>query len=309
MKKLVLLSILAAGMPAGLWAQDDMYFVPTKELAEQTAREYGMPRETYYIGSTRSIDEYNRRGSMIEELDSLGNDSIRFDAVVGVYPDSTALEEPDDYRYTRRMNRFDGYEPSSEYWAGYYAGRYSWHSPWYYGSLGYYPWYTGYYDYYYGYYDPWYYDYYGWYSPWRYSWYGGYYSPWYYGGWYRPAYTVVHYDTHHHAHHSTASRGIRSHGTVRYSNGTFGGNAVRRNGTFGNTRTRTTTTQTPRSTRSEGYTPRTTTTTTNSYGNFGGARSSGSFGGSGTRSGGGSFGGGGTRSGGGGGGGGRFGRH
>jgi len=285
MKKLVLLSLLAAGMPLGLFAQDDMYFVPTKELAEQTAREYGMPRDTYYIGSRRSIDEYNRRGSYVEMLDSLGNDSIHFDAVVGVYPDSTNLEEPYDYRYTRRMHRFDGYEPSTEFWAGYYAGRSTWYSPWYD------PWY-----------DPWYYGY-SWYSPWRTGWYGDWYYPWYggwYGGWYRPWYVpsysvITYYPSRRHyggsgGHYAAAPRGVRNGRSATFSSGTFGGRSVR-NGTFGGTRTtrtRTTNSYTPT------YNNSTPTRSHNTY-------SGGSFGG-GSRSGGGSFGGGGgARSGGGGG--------
>lgn len=151
MKKLILLSMIAVGMPIQLFAQDDMYFVPTRELAEQTEREYGMPRDTYYIGSRRSVDEYNRRGSHYEVIDSLGDDTIDFDGIAGVYPDST-YTEPEDYRYTRRMSRFDGYEPSSDYWAGYYDGSRLWHSPWYlngwYYAPGRYSWYA--------WSDPWY---------------------------------------------------------------------------------------------------------------------------------------------------------
>lgn len=308
MKRLIVLSVIAAFMPLCIQAQDDMYFVPTKELAAQTAREYGMPRNTYYIGSTRSVDEYNRRGSYVEELDSLGNDTINFDAVVGVYPDSTFLEEPTDYRYTRRMNRFDGYEPSSVYWAGFYAGRNSlWHSPWYYDSW-YSPWYYtswrynygyyGYYGWYDPWYDPWYYGY-GWYSPWRYSYYGG-----WYGGWYGPHIGVVSYSSHpsgtrihgHGTHTSAAPRGVRQGHSTRYSSGTFGGSSVR-NGTFGNTRTNTSTQRT------NTYAPRHNNTTPSNNGG-------GSFGGGSHSSGGGSFGGGGHSSGGGsrgGGGGGHFG--
>ena len=98
MKKFILLSIIiAACLPTGLRAQDDTYFVPTRELEEQTARDFGMPHDTYYIGSMRSIDDYNRRGSYYEVIDSLGNDSIDFDAIAGVYPDSVSTSEADDY--------------------------------------------------------------------------------------------------------------------------------------------------------------------------------------------------------------------
>ncbi len=309
MKKLILLCIVALCMPVGLLAQDDMYFIPTRELEEQTAREYGMPRDTYYIGSQRSVDEYNRRGSYYEMIDSLGSDTIRFDGVVGVYPDSTLMDEPDDFRYTRRMSRFDDYQPSSDYWLGYHDGRMqNWHSPFYYSHVWgsyYYPWYSSWYDPIYDpWYDPWYYG--GYYSPWRYGWYG------YYGGWYRPyysgwyGYTPYYYITgvrhvrnsgtynHGHVTRHGVPAGIRNRGSVSYSHGTFGGTRVRSNsGSFGGTRS--------------GYTPRTNTNTStytprpNSHSGFGGSRSGGgSFGGGsgfggGTRSGGGggSFGGGG----------------
>lgn len=279
MKRLIVLSVIAAGMPLGLLAQDDMYFVPTKELAEQTAREYGMPRDTYYIGSSRSVDEYNRRGSYVQHIDSLGNDSIHFDAVVGVYPDSATVE-PSDYRYTRRMSRFDGYEPSSEYWAGYYDGRNSWHSPWYYDTWYYSPWRYryGWYGWYDPWYDPWYYGYTGWYSPWRYTWYGG-----WYGGWYAPRVSVITYSRpysrtySHYGSRSVAPRGIRNGHSTRYSRGTFGGTSVR-NGTFGGSRTYSNTRST--------YTPR----PSSGGGTFGGG---GSFGGGGGHFGGGSRGGGG----------------
>ena len=147
MKKLILLSMIAMVMPLELLAQDDMYFVPTREQAEQTVREYGLPRDTYYIGSRRSVDEYNRRGSYYEVLDSVGSDTIDFDGIAGVYPDTLYLDEPTDYRYTRRMSRFDGFEPSSEYLAGYLDGRSYWYSPWYLNSW---------------YYSPIRYSYYGW---------------------------------------------------------------------------------------------------------------------------------------------------
>ena len=309
MKKLILFSIIAACMPIELFAQDDMYFVPSRELEEQTAREYGMPRNTYYIGSRRSIDDYNRRGSYYEVLDSLGNDSISFDAVVGVYPDSMYVDvDSDDFRYTRHMSRFDGYEPDSEYWAGFYAGRSTWYSPWHYS---YYPWYD---SWYYPWYDRWYYGYYS-------HWYYGYYSPWYYGyygyshyyDYYRPYY-YGHYASrpvgtrnHGHISHGTGPRNLGNGRSVTYSRGTFGGTGA---GRFGGTRTNTVTPRSGTSPRrvNTPTTPFTTTPSTprGTFGSGSGNSGSGSFGGGGSR-GGGSFGGGGSR--GGGGGGGRFGSH
>ena len=173
MKRLILLTLISA-LAQGMMAQDDdMYFVPTKKNVAREASTYGMPKSTYYSGSDRSVDDYNRRAmTTVEPLDSAGNDIIDFSAVRGVYPDSAYSDvENQDYQLTRQMSRFDDYTPSQAYWDGYRAGR--WSSPWY--------------SSYYGWYDPWYYDHWYWHDPWMYSsWYGGWYDPWYYGGWYSP---------------------------------------------------------------------------------------------------------------------------
>ena len=192
MKKFFLISILMGALPFSMVAQDDdLYFVPKKKAAEKVTDKTGMPKDTYYSGSNRSVDEYNRMKSRYEVIDndSTTSDVIDFDAVQGVYPDSLASE---DFELTKRMQRFDDYDVSDNaaFWAGYQAGRNSswgWHSPWYYRSYG---WYGGWYDpWYYGgswaWYDPWYYPgyYSGWYDPWYYDMWG--YHPFYYGhyGW------------------------------------------------------------------------------------------------------------------------------
>ena len=266
MKKLILFALLMGAMPLQMAAQDDdLYFVPTKKNVEKENARYGLPSKTYYSGSKRTVDDYNRRAwSRVTPIDSTGNDIIEFSAVRGVYPDSASAnvyQEPaDDYQYTRRMSRFDDYRPAEAYWDGYRAGRYStgwasaWYDPWYW-DLPYY------YSSYYGWYSPWYYS--TWYSPWRYGYYG-YYGPHYYGGWY-----------------GGGGRYVPRQTTHRVQN--MGGRS------YGGYRTGTSTT-----TRNSGY--------SGSYNNnggssFGGTRSSGSsFGGS--RSGGGSFGGGHSTSGG-----------
>lgn len=328
MKKLFLFMLMMGILPQTMSAQDDddMYFVPSKKNVERVKSDYGMPRETYYAGINRSVDEYNRRHtaprSHYEVVgDSLGNDIINFDGQLGVYPDSTVQE---DFAATRQMSRWDGYEPAGSYWEGYADGqrdgRWSgWHSPWYYSS--YYPWYTGWYD---PWYDPWYYGYYGWYDPWYY----GYYRPWhYYGGWYGgyPYWGWGGYvstggsaGTQRHGRiNYNAPRGVHNGRTSTYSAGSFGGSRARSG--FGN--------RSAGSSASRNYGSSRSGVTTNQYGNFGGSRSSGSssstnssrsytpshssssssgsFGGSssfgGSRSSGGSFGGGGgSRSGGGG---------
>lgn len=212
MKKLLLISMLIGAMPLAMMAQDDdLYFVPKKNKAkaEQVTDDYGVPKDTYYSGSNRSVDEYNRMGKSSYEVidgDTTKTDVIEFSAVQGVYPDSVALPDSlasEDYTLTRRMQRFDDYNitDNEAFWRGYYAGRstWGWHSPWYYSRYGWYggwydpwyygswygwanPWYYGYRDYYWGWYDPWYFGYYGWGYPYYYGYYGWGYPYYYYGG-------------------------------------------------------------------------------------------------------------------------------
>ena len=188
MKRLLLISMIAGMLPLSLVAQDDdLYFVPKKKSVEKVTDNYGIPANVYYVGSDRSIDEYNRRTKSYYEVigaDSTLNDTISFSAEKGVYPDSISDE---DFKLTKEMSRFDDYRLSDydAFWAGYNAGRYdwAWHSPWYYSRYGWYdPWYYSRW----AWYDPWYYGY-GWYNPWYYGY--GWYDPWYYGyGWYSPGY-------------------------------------------------------------------------------------------------------------------------
>ena len=275
MKNKLFLSFILGAMPLAMMAQDDdMYFVPTKKNVEKEMANYGIPRSTYYSGSNRSVDDYNRRGGgsyyQIIPTDTTGNDIIDFSAERGVYPDSTVAAE--DFALTRQMERYDGYEPDAAYREGYRDGRrdsWGWHSPWFYSS--YYPWYDSYwywndpwyyrhYGWYGSWYDPWYYDYY-WYRP--YGWYGGYYSyyrPYRYyggGGYYsggaskaRRYERIV----------QSSPRGISNGRTTTHSSGTFGGSSVR-NRTI---------------VRSNGYSQGNTGVSTNSYGNFGSNRSMGS---------------------------------
>lgn len=185
---------------------DDMYFVPKKVKKVPALRWDAAPRweanddrPAYYVGSNRDVDEYNRRRGFRSSYttlanDSLHNDVIDFAAGNGVYPDSLGLDttvtshrknfaasdydDADDYRYCRRMQRFDGF-----------------YDPWFYGYSTFYgPYYgAGWYD---PWYDPWMYGYRGWYGPWRYGYYGygwPYYSSWYWGGWGYPYYWGSHY--------------------------------------------------------------------------------------------------------------------
>lgn len=191
MKKSVMLLILGCLASLGATAQDDLYFVPSKDTkAVERAPATIVERPVYYRGSSRSVDDYNRRGAFASRYqtigkDSLGNDIIRFEAGNGRYPDSVYVDTTfsagayqygageDDYIYSRRMNRFDDY-----YWndpwlfRGYYPWYDSWYAPWYYG---------------YGYGYP-FYGYYGWGYPYGYwgrpyGYWGGYYG-WGWGGYY-----------------------------------------------------------------------------------------------------------------------------
>lgn len=198
MKKTLILFALVAAMPLTMNAQDDMYFVPTKKNVEKSKKNFGMPKDTYYSGSNRSIDDYNRRnrtecwegdlcnGSQVVAIDSLGNE-IATAKVKNRKARRDSLMNDDDFKYTRRMEMWDGYQCSNAYWHGYNDGRfnrwYGWstfYDPWYYSS-----WYGPYGHWYDPWYDPWYYGYAGWYGNWYGGWYGGWYGSWrpYYYDW------------------------------------------------------------------------------------------------------------------------------
>ena len=305
MKKNVLFSVLFGMVPLLGMAQDDLYFTPgKKDVKEKMAKENVVDEPTFYSGSNRDIDEYNRRGKLGSYyqkigVDSLGNDIIEFHAGNGEYPNEAFVDtvypgseryydDADDFAYSRRMGRFDGF--------------YGWYDPYFYGPWhyrwGWYdPWYAGYWGWggYYGWYDPWYFGY-GWGYPYRYWGWGG---PAYYG--YRGGVSGT-------RNHSSANASLPNgrFGGARY--GTFGNNrqlgnrtsaignrTTSRNGNFGGARTYGGHQSTNTSTRSN--TPSRSSSSSGSFGSrssFGGGSHSGS-----------SFGGG--RSGGSGGGGGHFG--
>ena len=231
--------MLLGAMPVVLFAQDDdMYFVPTKANQAKEAYDYGLPSRTYYSGSNRSVDDYNRRvRSSATPIDSTGNDIIDFSAVRGVYPDSTYVDTPGgDYTLTRHMSRFDGYSSAEAYRKGYLDGQ--WSSPWYVSSYyGWYDWDPWYWD------RPWHWGYYGWPSSWYYSGYWGYHRPWYYGGW-GPRYYVgrsYRVNSGRPVNHRPSNPGGRNFGGYRnsstrvgtYSGSSFGGS---RGSSFGGSR-------------------------------------------------------------------------
>ena len=173
MKKWLFLPVLFA-LPITLMAQeDDMYFVPTKKNVEKEIKSYGMPKDTYYSGSDRSVNEYNRAPGVYQQPNG---DVVDFTATPGNTPDPTLrFNAENDYQLTRQLERFDGYTtPSEIYWDGYRDGQW---------STSFYPWYDSLYD-------PWYYGGYwgyGWHRPGIYVGIGwGWYRPWGYYGWHRP---------------------------------------------------------------------------------------------------------------------------
>ena len=273
--KTVLPLYLFTFLPLNMVAQDDdMYFVPTKENVAKEAKKYGMPQKTYYSGSNRSVDDYNRR-AQFNPADTTGNDIIDFSAVRGVYPDSAYSQsaENEDYALTRRMSRFDDYTPSEAYWVGYSAGR--WSSPW---RTSWYSWYD---------YDPWYWDSWYWNDPFYYSsWYSWRY-PWSFSVWYSPRYYSYYRPWYGGGYRVGGGRSYSRAGVTHHKS-----TSSRRGTDLGGYRS---------SNSSRTYTP--TRTTTNNSGNLGGYRSSGSSSSGGSfSSGGGSRGGGGFSGGGGGGG-------
>ena len=226
MKKLILISLLIGALPLSMVAQDDdLYFVPKKKsAAEKVTSNYGQPRETYYSGSNRSVDDYNRRKSSYEPLDSASSDIIDFSGELGVYPDSL-----EDFKLTKKMERFDDYSLSDNeaYWAGYQQARSDmlWHSPWYYRTYGWYNWYDPWYytSWRIGLYDPWYYGPAGWYYG---GWYGGWWDPWY-DSLYYGYYWGYPYYGYNYAYYGLGGRSLRSYndhaGTINMRSGNMNG--------------------------------------------------------------------------------------
>ena len=306
MKKFFLISILFGVLPLSLVAQtDDLYFLPKKKAKKEvksTVEKVVPEQETYYSGSNRTVEEYNRLESKYEVLDSDStmSDVIDFSAEKGVYPDSLQTE---DFELTKKMQRFDDYDltDNAAFWAGYDKGRWDWlwHSPWYYRTYGWYgggwsdPWYyyhgwylgSGWYGWYDSWFDPWYY---GWYSPWYYSWYSPYYYGYNYYDWYYPRY----YGGGGHYHAYNGVTGTQRHGRINYSgprgvsngrstthrSGTFGGSSIARSSSdrsrFGTSGTRHSNLDARTSNGSSSSSGR----ITNSSGTFGGnRRNSGSY--------------------------------
>ena len=194
--KQIALTIIALLAASVAWAQDDVYFVPTKKALEAERQEmYGnssyeqiaIPSDKAFEHSHwadgrsaggRNIDEYNRRGTARSKNDSLNTRGYR-------------EYDTEDYTATARIVRFRsprGCILASPYYYDYYdLGFYDpWFDDWAWGGrFGAYPYLS------FGWNRGWWgasWSFGGWYSPWYYnSWYGPsysyWYSPYYYGGW------------------------------------------------------------------------------------------------------------------------------
>lgn len=114
------------------------YRVPATAAADTVADSAYADTDTYYCGSQRSVDEYNRRDRFSRSYASHLRDSLAQDSV---------LISRQDYENSLRMKRFDGYSNITLVI----------NDPWYYD-----PWY----------YDPWYWHTRVWYDPWYDPWYG-----------------------------------------------------------------------------------------------------------------------------------------
>lgn len=184
MKRFYILTSLSLLLATGVSAQDDdMYFTPkksSKQTQTQSVRrsevsqtydyqddEYNDGDATYYSGSIRDVDEYNRRNRpAYSYTDATDGEAADKDSI---------LVSRQDYENSMKMKRFDGYNNVTLIVA----------DPWYYDSWYYDPWYGGSLYWHSRWYDPWFYS---WYDPWFYSpgWYGywGGYHGWGFGwGW------------------------------------------------------------------------------------------------------------------------------
>ncbi len=225
----LVVTVLAASLPmqAQGFYDDDIYYDASKakkekqekaiEAAKKAARRNYIPSQpvadypgsdTYVVnsGSTRDVDEYNRRSAFSgsrEETDSVSLDRLM----------------QGDFANTRRIERFSNPDVVSGSGDGelmdyYYAEQsrpqttiiVNTVDPWYYGGI-YSPWYNGYYSYnpwrwgWNSWYDPWYSPSWSWgWGPswsWSWGWGGGWHHPgwghpgWHYPGWGHPGHGPI----------------------------------------------------------------------------------------------------------------------
>lgn len=192
MKKFALSLISLLALSSAAWAQDDIYFVPSKKALQVEQQQSGQRYKNsssynndsdydydnwadYRIGS-RDVDEYNRQRkarTRKEMVDTIYNDDqqtmtgriVRFRSPRGVIVSSPFYY---DYYYDLAY-----YDPWFSDWG--WSSWYGWYDPFYYGR-SWNRWIS-----------PWGWS--SWYSPWGFSvWHSPWYSGWNWGwgGWYSP---------------------------------------------------------------------------------------------------------------------------
>lgn len=208
MKGLILISALCA-IPVLAVAQNDVYFIPSKEVKEVTvsgnngaisnydsSNENQITRSTS-IRSNRDVDEYNRRkpsNEVYSDVDSAAEDpqlKSEIDGAEDNYactkmiirfhtPGGVIVSSPYYWDVCYNNNVWDVYVdswayslPSWTYWS--YA-----YDPWFYNRW----WYSSCWDFTWGWYDPWWgYSYWGWGRPIYWGWDRPYYGHWGGPGW------------------------------------------------------------------------------------------------------------------------------
>lgn len=219
MRKSILTLLITTLLPIASYAQDDVYFTPSKEDVRKAktirsttpgglkknmpSSEVAYAGSTYYGGISKTDDEYNRRvkrvlataSNMADSVqsiaDSLNAGIVRFTPTNGVVksekPDTVykyiLVDEEDAYSYCRRMSRFDDFYFASRFYGPYWGIHPFW------GPL-YDPWFDPWYD---PWFDPWY-------RPWSHNWWYVWHDPWYpgyfpyYPGGYFPVGPIVVYN-------------------------------------------------------------------------------------------------------------------
>ena len=163
MRKNIFVIAVIMSLPLFVNAQvDDVYFIPKKNSRDKITNRLAnkdVGRTTYYSGSNRDVDEYNRRGNSWTHYQQMGVDGkgrkvMSMRKGYGTYPDSMyldtvfvernrrAYDNDEDYRMTRRIRRFYGYydpwyDDFAYAYGPYWGSSWAWYDPWYN------PWYGG----------------------------------------------------------------------------------------------------------------------------------------------------------------------
>lgn len=172
MKKLALLFALLTAVPSATFAQDDVYFIPSKDVTpERNESSYSpidesetepAPTVGYYTDS--QIDQYNRRGEGVEEAAAAESADLTDTAAIGEGSMTQRLirfHAPEVNVYVSSPYYWDYYYDPVWYYSPYWRPCYSWSFGWAWGGP-YWSWGWG-----------------GWYDPfWGPSWgWGGWYDP------------------------------------------------------------------------------------------------------------------------------------